>query len=546
MTNIYAFGEGWSIPDPLESKLNSVVAEWVAQNPVTDPGTLSRVSSLESTSKSTGDQVSQLLGKAPSVVNVRDYGVRGDGSTDDTPALTAALAAASKAALPLWIPAGLTMAISQVFLVPENMVVYTNGSAFRALQETGGFMVQLSAGSKVFGGITLQIPTGLVNLRGVMVGPGNNISVDSIAVLPEAEGTGVGNTRNNGVAMTNATSVRIGSIMVKNFENATRMENCNGVRIDDLQVVTYRLGMYITNSKNVSIRDGWIRGRSAASTGGPGDNGLLIDSTEHGGTCDVSVHMVVEDSAEHGYRIGGNKIVRSVKYDRCTARNTGASGFKALGGTISDGNYHEDIAYSNCTVIDAGKNDNLSGNQCGVMVQMCVRCTITDLNVFRVNKPYSAHTGIRVTGCTDVLVSNPVINGTFQSGVSFDSELGNQTNVKLSGGLINTSAGDGVRIQFTGCVFRRVNIIGETQIEAAGFALRVVNDGGGSVRSMPTVNFSTSSAQVATGVTGAYMGNIFAPMGDPASAQGFAAGSMWTDASGSGRYLRKGAQWVAM
>lgn len=491
------------------------------------------------------DMLNSLVPRDQLFVNVADHDVKGDGESDDTQQLNNALQFAAKTHAPVWIPGYFNIGLTGQVKIPDGTTIHTNGTTFRALKETGNFLISTGSRNRIIGDLRVQIPAGSVNSRGVLVN-GSNSHIDGISVLADSEGTGLGNVRNNAVAMYGCSDITIGKILVANFENAVRIEDCSQVMVSDVQINTYRQGVYITNSSNVTIQNGLVRGRSAASTGGAGDNGVLIDSKVDRGTSNVKLHMVVEDSAEHGYRIGGNKIVQGVVFDGCISQNTGASGFKILGGTVADKNYHEDIKLAHCTVIDAGTPGSLSNNQCGVMVQLAIRCTITDLNVYRVNKAYSAHTGVRVTGCTDVLVANPVINATFESGVAFDSQLGNQTNVKLVGGIINTSAGDGVRIQFTGCVFRRVNIIGETQIEATGFALRVVNDSGGSLRSMPTVNFSTSSTQVATGVTAAYLGNVFAPIGDPASAQSFAPGSVWVDASGTGRFQRKNGAWVAL
>lgn len=62
MTDIYAFGESWAIPAPLRTKLDTVVADWVAANPQSDPSLPGRVSTLEST---TSSNTAAIQTKAP-------------------------------------------------------------------------------------------------------------------------------------------------------------------------------------------------------------------------------------------------------------------------------------------------------------------------------------------------------------------------------------------------------------------------------------------------------------------------------------------------
>lgn len=86
MTDIYAFGENWAIPAPLRTKLDTVVADWVAANPQSDPS-----------------------------LNVADHGAKGDGTTDDTAAIQAALNAAPVGSTVLFPPG--------VYVVTSELVV---------------------------------------------------------------------------------------------------------------------------------------------------------------------------------------------------------------------------------------------------------------------------------------------------------------------------------------------------------------------------------------------------------------------------------------
>lgn len=114
MTDIYAFGENWAIPAPLRTKLDTVVSDWLAANPQSDPSLPGRVSTLETqttqnaaaiTTKAptshthtitdvTGlDKVTQAVNPKTVVVTPERFGVDPTGVNDSTSGIRAAVAA---------------------------------------------------------------------------------------------------------------------------------------------------------------------------------------------------------------------------------------------------------------------------------------------------------------------------------------------------------------------------------------------------------------------------------------------------------------------
>lgn len=132
-----------------------------------------------------------------------------------------------------------------------------------------------------------------------------------------------------------------------------------------------------------------MHGTYSTVDGSPGENGLLIDSLkEDMSTQNCYVYnFVVENSGEHGFRVGGQKIVKDTWFVNCIARrpgrgtteNHGGCGFKALGPTTVYGAKHEGVFFVNCVSEDgrAGAAWNFAGFQIGKCYNVHIdNCTV--------------------------------------------------------------------------------------------------------------------------------------------------------------------------
>lgn len=149
MTDIYAFGENWAIPAPLRTKLDTVVADWVAANPQSDPSLPGRVSTLETQTTQNAAAITtkaptahthaitdvpglraELDSKGGTAFTPERYGAKGDGTTDDAQAIRDALAAA--AGRPVVMKSGATYRVDtaiEVTGLDVNLTTDGNGRA---------------------------------------------------------------------------------------------------------------------------------------------------------------------------------------------------------------------------------------------------------------------------------------------------------------------------------------------------------------------------------------------------------------------------------
>ncbi len=105
----------------------------------------------------TADARAATRGGAPSMVNVRDHGAVGDGSTDDTAAVQSALDAIPAGGGTVFIPAG-RYAISRTLLVREhNATVTGEGPGQRAMTAHGAVGTRLEAIETFEGGPLLRV-----------------------------------------------------------------------------------------------------------------------------------------------------------------------------------------------------------------------------------------------------------------------------------------------------------------------------------------------------------------------------------------------------
>jgi hypothetical protein len=484
------------------------------------------------------------VSKGDLMVNAADY-ITANGTTDDGAALLTAMGLGSV----ILMPRNKVIAIGSKLVIPSDKTIIMNGSSFKGLTESGDFMVTVASNTHIIGRLDVTTAAG-TNLRGVQIS-GSNIRIDSISSKTPAPGGGVGDQRDNGLAIAaGSSSVTIGRVLIQNFDYGCRIESTTNVSIANFEVISYVQGVYLSENKSLSIDKGYIHVASPNAAVAPGNNGVLIDALTHGGTQGVRLTgVVVEDSGEHAFRIGGSFRVSEVWHTNCVARNAGASGFKALGGTTVDNNYHDGLHYTDCIAEDVGQTDN---NAVGFLIQYVRDSTLNAPIVRKRNKANSGYSGIRLNNCINVTTTNPTISDTINACYRVDPELGNNTNIRLVGGLLSSATGNGIVIDYSGITNRRVSVTGNPQVEISGtgYCVSVVNTSGGTVTGGADMEFTTTTAAaniMDTTTTGfnyaTYMCNISGAF--PTTAPTFLNGSKWTERSGSYR-VKANAGWYVV
>lgn len=110
-----------------------------------------------------GGTLSSLVSKGVLVTNVKDYGATGNGSTDDTAAIQAALSAAQTAGMGMvYMPAGSYRISASLYVASKTMLYGAGPSVTTITQTTSGVPTIASRSYQSAAGVT---PTGYVVLR---------------------------------------------------------------------------------------------------------------------------------------------------------------------------------------------------------------------------------------------------------------------------------------------------------------------------------------------------------------------------------------------
>ena len=360
--------------------------------------------------------------------NALVHGVIGDGETDDSDALEQAIDDARNHGRVLALPRGgkivLThpVDISGVDIEGNNaeITIHTPFDGY-ALFSTGSINQRVTNLSVV---LDARCAAPVQNM--MLFDYVENLVLDNVNIRSTTPGA---NSSNHGVfgndyaalTITNSKKTTITNLTTQNFENHVRLNTNTLMTFQNITIDTYRLGVWIRDVKQAVFNNMEIFGTSPHAAKAPGENGVLIEATQHGAVNGITLSDVfVRDAGEHGYRIGGNRQVRNVTYNDCTAHTVGACGFKTLGDSTTEGdegNRHTGITYNRCTVIDGGLAEV---NHNGFDVVLADNVNIIHPVIRRENTSYSTSNGVYLAGANDVTITNPLFEHFMYSGIRFE------------------------------------------------------------------------------------------------------------------------------
>ena len=334
----------------------------------------------------------------------------------------------------------------QPLLILDNIHLLTNGSTF--VQTAGtDFALQINSSNVTIDRLVLETdldPVTSRGLKGISI-IGDDITIGSIKLISTVPGTGAGAGSRVGIKIGPDTgeknsNINIGSIVTKNWDRSIVFQNLKRSEILNVYSSCYLRAIYIKNCQNFYIKGGNTEITSPNSVGGPGENSILIESTDVTGNChDIHIeNFDSNDSGEHGYRLGGTLSINNVWFTNCSSYKSGSSilinnpaaqewhggcGFKILGGTININEPHRNIYFSKCHVYDcnvtpgvfpAGHGD---GNYSGFQISVAEQVHMDNCTLKAKNQIYSAGYGVEILASKYVFINNCDIDNTKNRGI---------------------------------------------------------------------------------------------------------------------------------
>jgi len=323
-------------------------------------------------SSGTGAVARSAQDKMRDVVSVKDFGAVGNGVADDTAAIQNALNVATGKIL-LFVGSE-TYKYSQL-TVKANTELLTYGCTFSriAASTTAGFTFENDVNVD---SLNIETPGGGTGVgtgdKGVLI-KGSNVTLNNLSVVAAAQG--VYNSTNWAVEIVSApagtqlSNITIKDFYCKYFSTAIFAKNVDLMTVDAVNVEYYRTAVYLRDVTRSTFTNVTTKLLGNAVNGVPGENGLLLESSLGSNSCSNLLFQdwYVADSGEHGYRLGGAFAISNITFNSCISDKPGSSilsgnltggewhggcGFKVLGGNSTITEFHENIYFNNCGIID--------------------------------------------------------------------------------------------------------------------------------------------------------------------------------------------------
>jgi len=361
-----------------------------------------------------------LVTREADVINVKDFGAVGDGVTDDTDEIQAALNAASGKVLLLGPKE--TYRITSI-TIPAGVTMVANGSVFRKKTASSSTAIRIN-GAFQTDFLSLSTP-GSGTDRGIRVTT-SNVKIDRIVCTSDSvdSNTGIEFQSTDGSTLNN---IYIGSMQVENFLAGILIYNVSVSEFNRVRVIRYRTGVYLRDVSHTNFNGAYLTLTSPSATGGPGQNGLLVESTlSSGSTNNLRFNnWTVVNAPEHGYRFGGQLTIQDVWLTNCRstlsgnagAVATGGCGFKVLGASSVTGQRHRDFFFENCIVEDVSTTGTGIGNFCGFLISIADNIHISNCSVLKRTNPFSCWHGYSFESVTGVFLTNNYCEDSRQHGL---------------------------------------------------------------------------------------------------------------------------------
>jgi hypothetical protein len=494
-------------------------------------------------------------------VSVKDFGVVGDG-TDETTKLQDALNAA--AGNTLVFESGKTYGFTSLS-IPSSVTIVARGALFRRTVAAATWAVTIN-GNFIADEFVYSTPGSVAATdQGILI-YGSNVTIGVLKSTVDTADYGNFALRIEGAGL--VSDVSIGRVVTGKWLSHFQVFNCTRVRIGYIDLSSYTTGLYIRDTSKSQFSGGHMRTVSPTAVGSAGQNGILVESTLLTGSVNnlTFTDFVIEDSAEHAVRFGGQLTIEDIWLTRIHTRNSGAggagatggSGFKVLGATSVTGEKHKRFHISDCTVLDVSTTGTGQGNFCGFDLGVVEDIYITSCYVGAKNNTYSCWLGIELISVERVSIVNTTVDKARQAFVRFNSAttsvgyIPQVKEVNISGGQFRNST-DAYALYFRGLggIYSEIQITGVT-IHGGGPAAIVRADaptGAGSYANIQIEATHRNPASTAAGPplqcgnrftyrwTGPYYGSYGASALD---------GSTFTDTTTPNFRTRKAGAWVVL
>lgn len=384
-------------------------------------------------------------------VHVKWY-TKGDGVTDDAAGIMTAANLAVSLGVPLDFDGTKTYAFASQLAFPANITLRFNGATLLKNYVSSTHGIVLTDNTMVIGKWKVNVISNAASNTGVYLN-GNNILPGQLTVNGlNGDQLGTNAILIGDLAVTK-TGIYCDGAVVTGFRSPVRIINADKGSFTNFNISNFMTGIYVINVTNFVIDKGEITGTSASSTGGAGQNGILIEAQNADyGVRNLHISNVLVDGApEHSNRIGGGFSVSDVTFRDCISRNpgnapgntaTGGSAFKVLG---TNGHLHYNVQWINLTAEDGSTSASGINNHAQFHIGFVSGMTIINPKLRAKGKTYSGQIGMLIFAANDVQIDGMDLKDTLRQTLYLMKDSTEPsppvglTNIRINGGFVDSA-----------------------------------------------------------------------------------------------------------
>lgn len=423
-------------------------------------------------------------------INVDDYAA-GDGTTDDTTAITSADTAAAAQGKPLIFDGAKTYAIASLVTPAAGSTWITNGCTFKKTASSSLGPIVASNSKFTFDMIRVSIPTAVVVARPVVIGGtgcrGGNIEVISVDFQSSTDADG-------GVKFS-GNDISVGNITVDNHEASVYVDATNGLTAGLITSIRSAKGVFLKDSFDIDIRSVRLENSINSADASSGNNVVLVKNTDR-----VSIGSVFDGGVgEHTVRIGeaSDDIHFGVIY--------GQPGKTVLKSRPAHGTVNRRIYVGAVIGVDAGSG-TIGANENVLMLERSEDVHVGAVVGTKEATANSAWAGVFISGCNHVTVDNMDIETPARAALEIQAANADDlaapvvlssSHINVSGVANMTSGVAGVIIECeTGATFGPISV----RMRITGSATPVVvNNAGGTLTGPIFLDIDTDTTPILSG-----------------------------------------------
>lgn len=332
--------------------------------------------------------------------------------------------------------------IATAISLPAGLKLRSHGAYFYDLSGTVSNTPFISVADDFDADILhAYIPTGKTRDR-VIVITGQRFKIGKLKAESVDQQANVGDTSDSAIRIVTVDDWEVGRVEVSGYDHAFNIETCLRFKVGYVSVTNFVRGMWVFDCKNYQIHGGHIRTASINASLTAGNNAILLScNSDFAHAYGTIADFTLENSGEHGMRIGGEYSHVGMMIVRPRVKDAGACGIKVLGTTASAPTENNECSMIIDPIVeDCGTSLSAGENRVGIMIEFGVNWQVVNPIVRKRANTYCASFALRLNGCTNITVTGGQLSDAQFDNLLLHAQDGSLSNITMHGVSMKNAA----------------------------------------------------------------------------------------------------------